>query len=422
MQRRGTDAEGTCGFSVDPPGDGIDQNCDGVDGTDEDRDGFASTATGGEDCDDAVGSAFPGGTEVPYDGIDNDCSEGDEVDVDDDGFASILVGGDDCDDEDLLQNPAVTEIPLNGVDDDCSGEDIVVQGDSPQVDILWVIDNSGSMAEEQQELASNFPEFIRFFLDSGLDWHIGVISTDTDGADKGKLQGAGGYRYLDPDTPNPNELFQQMATLGTDGSSDERGRRAAYSALTDPLVSGYNAGFYRENASLHVIVISDENDSSGANPSRNEFINFLNGIKLDPDAVTFSSIVGPANGCATADPGTEYLAVTDAVGGIVESICVSDWAPVLEQLGLQASGLEREFPLSEVPVEDTLIVWVEDSGYVYDGINVDDLTNGVTQADLCSSGACFTYEFRPRRNSIAMLDFVPSPLAQVHVAYEIASP
>jgi hypothetical protein len=297
--------------------------------------------------------------------------------------------------------------------------DEITQVTTPEVDILWVIDNSGSMAEEQQKLANNFPEFVRFFLDSGLDWHIGVVSTDTDGAEKGKLQGAGGYRYLDADTPNPTELFQQMASLGTGGSSDERGRRAAYSALTDPLLSGYNAGFYRENASLHVIVISDENDYSGSNPSRNEFISFLNNIKADPDTVTFSSIVGPANGCATADPGTEYLAVTNAVGGITESICVSDWAPVLEQLGLQAAGLKREYFLSEVPVEGTITVWVEDQGYVYDGIDESLLGNGVTQADLCESGACFTYQYSAQRNSVTMLDFVPSPLAKVYVEYEL---
>jgi hypothetical protein len=32
--------------------DGVDQNCDGVDGVDADRDGHASLATGGDDCDD----------------------------------------------------------------------------------------------------------------------------------------------------------------------------------------------------------------------------------------------------------------------------------------------------------------------------------------------------------------------------------
>ena len=38
--------------STDVVGDGVDQNCDNVDGTDADMDGFASTASGGDDCND----------------------------------------------------------------------------------------------------------------------------------------------------------------------------------------------------------------------------------------------------------------------------------------------------------------------------------------------------------------------------------
>ena len=53
--------------------DGIDQNCDGVDGVDQDRDGFASEVSGGEDCDDADASIYPGAEEICGDGAVNDC-------------------------------------------------------------------------------------------------------------------------------------------------------------------------------------------------------------------------------------------------------------------------------------------------------------------------------------------------------------
>ena len=39
-------------YATDLVGDGIDQNCDGIDGTDEDGDGIASAISGGSDCDD----------------------------------------------------------------------------------------------------------------------------------------------------------------------------------------------------------------------------------------------------------------------------------------------------------------------------------------------------------------------------------
>lgn len=306
-------------------------------------------------------------------------------------------------------------------------EDVITQVTKPETDILWVIDNSGSMAEEQAKLAKSFPKFIQFFIDSGLDWHIGVVSTDTDGNNAGKLQQAGAYRYLEPDLGDEDQitkLFKNMATLGTNGSSEERGRRAAYRALTDPLKSGYNAGFYRDNASLHIITISDENDQSVGDPSRNEWITFLNTLKEDPEMVTSSSIVGPAQGCSgnggLADPGTEYIAVTQAVGGIFESICADDWDSVLEQLGLQASTYKKEYFLSEVPVADTVEVWVQEGDYIYEGINVANIPAGKTPADLCET-ACFTYEYKDKRNSILMLDFVPKELAEIHIRYELLS-
>lgn len=311
-----------------------------------------------------------------------------------------------------VPNPPTLETPVR--------HDRIVQVTTPQVDVLWVIDDSCSMSEEQQKLAVNFPSFIEFFIDSGLNWHIGVISTDTDApTQKGRLQGAASYRFLDPNTPNPVALFGQMATLGTGGAIDERGRRATQMALTDPQLSGYNAGFYREDASLNIVVISDENDSSANSPTRNEFINFLKTLKEDPELVTFSSIVGPTGGCPTADAGVEYLAVTNAVGGIHESICAEDWVPVLEELGLQAAGLRREYFLSELPVPGTVEVWVIDGDFTYEGVD-ESLLTGDNFDDVCTS-VCFSYKYEADRNSILMEEFVPSPLAEINIRYELLS-
>lgn len=66
-----------------PRGDGIDQNCDGVDGIDGDRDGYASIASGGDDCDDTDPAVHPCAPDVGGDGVDQNC-DGEDVDSCDD--------------------------------------------------------------------------------------------------------------------------------------------------------------------------------------------------------------------------------------------------------------------------------------------------------------------------------------------------
>ncbi len=59
--------------ATDLVGDGIDQNCDGVDGTDADGDGHPSEASGGEDCDDTDPGVHPDSADHGPDGVDQDC-------------------------------------------------------------------------------------------------------------------------------------------------------------------------------------------------------------------------------------------------------------------------------------------------------------------------------------------------------------
>jgi hypothetical protein len=68
--------------------DGIDQNCDGVDGVDGDRDGYASEASGGDDCDDAAAGTNPGAADDVCDGVDSNCDG-------EDGIAGVNVFLDD---------------------------------------------------------------------------------------------------------------------------------------------------------------------------------------------------------------------------------------------------------------------------------------------------------------------------------------
>src|SRR5688572_19598657 len=218
-------------------------------------------------------------------------------------------------------------------------EDRIVQVTIPVVDALFVVDNSCSMNAEQENLAANFPRFLSWFQTSALDYHIGVVATDmNDPANAGRLRTAQGVRWVQRETEEPETVSTERASLGTTGSGYERGLDATYAAL-ETLAYDENLGFLRSDSGVHVTVVSDENDWHSVIP-KEEFIVWMNGLRWSARMVTFSSIVGPLTGCpAVGSPGTEYLEVTAAVGGVEWPICSEDWVTVLDLLGFTAIGL-----------------------------------------------------------------------------------
>jgi len=285
--------------------------------------------------------------------------------------------------------------------------DRIVQVTVPSVDVLWVIDNSCSMEEEQASLTANFSKFMSYFTDSGLDYHVGVVSTDMDsGAHSGKLRRDAGKAFIDTtfSASEANQSFSRRARMGTSGSGWEAGLDAAWAAVVTHG-NGTNNGFYREDAAFAMIVISDEEDSS-TGTSVPEFISWADALKPSSEMVSFSSIVWQdqcGNGPWGETIGTRYMAVTDAVGGIKWPICNSNWDSVLTELGMQAAGLRREFYLSSVPVVDSIQVVVQDR-------------NG-NNPETFDMGADYTYD--RSRNSIRFSSYVPEPLDEVLITYEV---
>lgn len=295
-------------------------------------------------------------------------------------------------------NPAELENPTN--------VDRIVQVTTPSVDVLWVVDNSGSMDAEQTQLADNFPVFMPYFLGSGLDYHIGVTSTDMkNNGENGRLVAAdNGDTWIDVDSNNPEAMFIQMARLGIGGSPTEKGRFAAFKAL-ETHKNGANQGFLRDDrgAGIHTIVVSDEPDLTQADDiTKAEFIEWMNDLRPDnPELTTFSSIVNPPGGGIARPSGIDYLEITDGVGGIKWDIGSDNWISVLEQLAIQAAGLKREYFLSQLPVDSTIEVQVQ----APDG-------DVITGQD---------WEYSVQRNSIMFETFVPEPLSQVLIQYTVLS-
>jgi len=277
------------------------------------------------------------------------------------------------------------------------------------VDILWVVDNSPSMAQEQLEVGLRFAEFIGHLEDTNIDFHIGVVTTDVDDENDKAGHLLGDPIVIDSSIEDFEMVFNDRVQVGVDGSDMERGLEAAYMALTEPMISDANDGFLRNDAVLSIIFVSDENDCSdrGAFPEEatgmacydqpeklvpiRDFVNDFRDLKPDASDVIVSSIVGPdiAENCEDSVPGTRYLSVAENTGGVEGNICDEDFTDIMDKMGLAVAGIRASFELSSLPKVDTLEVWVGDAEDeeedwdlvledVDDGWTYDDVTNYIT--------------------------------------------
>jgi hypothetical protein len=173
--------------------------------------------------------------------------------------------------------------------------DTFQQAPNPTVDILWVVDNSGTMREERQELGAKFDQFMSRLEESGASYHIGVVSTDADDpTHSGRLQGS--PLYISNTTPNAKDAFIQNVDLAETANRVEKGLDGMRLALSDELLAGHNTGFLRQNAALFVIVISDEDD--GSIGTTRYYARWLDHLKAkgNENLVSLSAIVG-TEGC-----------------------------------------------------------------------------------------------------------------------------
>jgi hypothetical protein len=294
--------------------------------------------------------------------------------------------------------PTPTPTPVSFV-----GETFHQGYSNSRADILWIIDNSGSMGGEQAALSNSFSDFINGFVTLGLDFHLGVITTDMDlVGQSGKLQGS--PAYLTQQTPNIITTFQARVQVGTNGSATEEGLLAAQTALSPPLTNmgQQNYGFLRDDAVLSLLYVSDEDDfSPGVWP---DYVNFISGLKADPAKIQVSSIVGPAGGCngplGSASDGADYRNVASSFNGINVDICNDDFTAALQEISDAVTALATAFPLTHVPIPGTLQVLVG-------GVSV--------------PGGASTWSYNPVSNEILFESgAVPPECSDLEIRYALA--
>ncbi len=187
------------------------------------------------------------------------------------------------------------------------------------IDILWVVDRSGSMNRFNSELLAGVEAMLLALPTS--DWRLVMISADARKA------------VLSTEIPlvPGDDIDDAAAMLATLTSAPyEEGFNSVYDYINH---NPYSSTWMRPDAGLLVVFVSDEEEQSDVEyPAVSDFISWYGSLRMG--SVFMASIINveadytlcdyPPN---PMDVGDRYMEATSLLGGVVVDICDTDWSP-----------------------------------------------------------------------------------------------
>ena len=260
----------------------------------------------------------------------------------------------------------------------------------PKVDILIVIDTSGSMDHHQQKLAERFGDLVVGLAtgDLQVDWQMAFINTD-DSEPEVEADGYHGRFYnledengevdvdgenisiLTADLSDESEYLQQifLNTINRSGKSvreeeEDSGIEVPLRNITNAIAKRGtdNSGFFRDDSTLVTIILSNEDELSDGEPkggveptSASEVIQAVSdAFGSDKRFVSYGIIIKPEDTACRDSEVSRSGRQSPAFGTFVNelsaktySICEEDYSDILLDIG---SHLEASLTLSSIPL------------------------------------------------------------------------
>jgi len=218
-----------------------------------------------------------------------------------------------------------------------------IQGTSIYVDIIWIIDNSGSMRQFQQKLAANLSSFMTLFLSYSPDFKMAFITTDD-------FAFVNNQTFLSSDVNVVGDSATLINSIGTWGSAAEQGLSSLDLSIT------HNAGWFRQGASLVAIFLSDEQDWSVNHWTY--YASRYTATYPNGSFLPYAIIGNVPEGCDYAMPGHGYYDLVNHFNSSWWSICDEDWGSQMEDIALSIINSAAFILDHPNPKEDTISVWV----------------------------------------------------------------
>ena len=311
--------------------------------------------------------------------------------------------------------------PTDGQEAECEAYSL---SQVPKADIIWVIDESGSMSEEQQSVASNAVDFFNRAQAYGLDFRMGVV--DVNQANNGVFctgQGQSADQFLGPADLNAFQAcaIEPWGALEEEGGAEyglTQGLRAVQTHL--PRADNDSTRI-RTDAQLVIIYVSDERpdevedagcaddfdndppiDPNCLQPVIQPTLDLLTGLS-DPEGSGMAhAIVSPApGGCPTAtETGRGYTDIVTTLGGQIGSVCQTDLGPTMQVIIEDIVANSSPIVLRHVPIS----------------VSITCAKDGVALDRSRRDG----FDYRASANTIVFIgqDFDPLHPSEILVSYE----
>jgi hypothetical protein len=215
------------------------------------------------------------------------------------------------------------------------------------VDVIFLIDTSGSMLHAITQVQTNMANFVQNFEGTAADTRVVVITGDDPARNTPVAGDTDKYRFIQSEVDSQVLFSVALAQL------------PAYK------------DFLRPGATTMFVMITDDNDAVPPATFKSEmeaqlghgFIQHaiasedVNGFPCTNESQMWNPLcVGPIPAiCAAAAIGKTYYELADMTGGVQLSICKADWVPVFDQLRnavIEAVPLPCSYPLANASNDD----------------------------------------------------------------------
>jgi len=249
-------------------------------------------------------------------------------------------------------------------------------GNEPRpVDIVFIVDQSGSMDESIQAIQAELNDFAAYITTLSVDYHVVVVAGLSSSNKLCIPEPLGG-----PNCGDGERFHAVDVQIGSHSALQQTQNHI------DDIES-----FFREDSLRHFVVVTDDKSKVVDGPGLHQFLSDRPGY----EDYLFHGIIGFEQSWCTEEEGTDYVWLADATGGLLFDLCFAEWNWLFTQLGEELSSTITQFGLSDDPFPNSIEVFQDgdklpfNDGWFYDnGLNLVELT-GLTPPHGTAIEVCY---------------------------------